>query len=411
MVALEIYKDRIWIDGCFDFAHHGHAGAMLQARQLGQSLYVGVHSDEEILENKGPVVMTLAERILAVEACKWATRAIPSAPYVTDPKVMDHYGCFYVVHGDDITTDANGEDCYRVVKSAGRFLVVKRTPNISTTDLVGRMLLCTKNHHIKTVGTENVQAALANAKVGKHVNGLITSETIEKFRVYATGEDGKHPRDGVFIWTVSLAEHDTGQLTTLVEPCAKFMQTHKRMIYVDGGFDLFFAGHIEFLRLVSQYAADLSGSIADGAETEIGIVVGIHSDATVNAFKPLNYPIMSLFERALCVLQCKFVSHVVLQAPYCPTQPFLDALPWDIVAVMHGPTRIDTEQEKGDPYAEVKRMGTYKEIGEHLYKDISTETIVERVTRNRGVYEERQRRKGWKADIENELKMQEDSQG
>jgi ethanolamine-phosphate cytidylyltransferase len=40
----------------------GHAGAMLQARQLGKQLYVGVHSDEEILANKGPAVMTLDER-------------------------------------------------------------------------------------------------------------------------------------------------------------------------------------------------------------------------------------------------------------------------------------------------------------------------------------------------------------
>ena len=54
--------DRIWVDGCFDFQHHGHAGAMLQARQLGNELWVGIHSDEAILENKGPTVMTLAER-------------------------------------------------------------------------------------------------------------------------------------------------------------------------------------------------------------------------------------------------------------------------------------------------------------------------------------------------------------
>ena len=40
----------------------GHAGAMLQARQLGTELVVGIHSDESILENKGPTVMTLEER-------------------------------------------------------------------------------------------------------------------------------------------------------------------------------------------------------------------------------------------------------------------------------------------------------------------------------------------------------------
>jgi ethanolamine-phosphate cytidylyltransferase len=37
---------------------------MLQARQLGNELLVGVHSDEAILENKGPTVMRLSERYL-----------------------------------------------------------------------------------------------------------------------------------------------------------------------------------------------------------------------------------------------------------------------------------------------------------------------------------------------------------
>lgn len=74
-----VSEDRIWVDGCFDFSHHGkisrtfcsaaltqsvsgHAGAMLQARRLGKELYVGIHSDQAILENKGPTVMSLDER-------------------------------------------------------------------------------------------------------------------------------------------------------------------------------------------------------------------------------------------------------------------------------------------------------------------------------------------------------------
>lgn len=48
----------------------GHAGAMLQARRLGKELFVGVHSDEEILENKGPTVMTLQERSVALKRWK-----------------------------------------------------------------------------------------------------------------------------------------------------------------------------------------------------------------------------------------------------------------------------------------------------------------------------------------------------
>ena len=83
--GLAVDQKRIWIDGCFDFTHHGtldepvvinipdlltseikgHAGAMLQARKLGSELIVGIHSDEAILLNKGPTVMTLRERFVA----------------------------------------------------------------------------------------------------------------------------------------------------------------------------------------------------------------------------------------------------------------------------------------------------------------------------------------------------------
>ena len=39
---------------------------MLQARRLGKELVVGVHSDEEIMDNKGPTVMTLKERSVSL---------------------------------------------------------------------------------------------------------------------------------------------------------------------------------------------------------------------------------------------------------------------------------------------------------------------------------------------------------
>ena len=44
---------------------------MLQARRLGKELLVGIHSDEEIMDNKGPTVMTLQER--------WGTWSIGEA--------------------------------------------------------------------------------------------------------------------------------------------------------------------------------------------------------------------------------------------------------------------------------------------------------------------------------------------
>lgn len=55
-------KVRVYMDGCFDMMHYGHANALRQARALGDELVVGVVSDEEIKANKGPPVMSMDER-------------------------------------------------------------------------------------------------------------------------------------------------------------------------------------------------------------------------------------------------------------------------------------------------------------------------------------------------------------
>jgi ethanolamine-phosphate cytidylyltransferase len=46
--------------------HSGHYNAIRQAKMLGQTLVVGIHSDEEISLNKGMPVMNLQERIALV---------------------------------------------------------------------------------------------------------------------------------------------------------------------------------------------------------------------------------------------------------------------------------------------------------------------------------------------------------
>lgn len=359
---------------------------MLQARQLGKELYVGVHSDEEILHNKGPVVMKLEERMTAVEACKWSTRAIGGAPYVTDPKVMAEYDCKYVVHGDDITTDANGEDCYQTVKDLGLFVVVKRTPNILTTDLVGRMLLMSKSHHFPQ---------FSGKKFSSGNELLFDSSHLEKFGQYATDPTGLAKGSIVLSYNVG----GNGQLTQLISPSESNKKTleEKGIFYVDGGFDLFHPGHIEALRLVAEDAK------SQGAK----VIVGIHDDHTVNEEKGLNYPIMNIFERSLCVLQCKYVDGVVLGAPYNPTEEeFLEKLPGSVKRVYHGQDKV--EDSKGnDPYAKVKAEGLFHSLGPHKFDDINTEVIVDRVLSNKAAYEARQKKKGWKAENEKLLRDEE----
>jgi ethanolamine-phosphate cytidylyltransferase len=358
----------------------------LQGRQQGTELLVGLHSDEAILDNKGPTVMTLDERVAATNACRWVTKSVPHAPYVTSLPWISHYGCWYVVHGDDITSDAGGEDCYRFVKAAGRFLVVTRTPGISTTDLVGRMLLCTKTHFIKSL-TDELAGRSEDGTTEERIRTGI--EMLKRITDYATDETGLAPGSQVWTWKGSLEAKtgnqisDPGTFNKLVEGDGP--KPDQRIVYVDGGFDLFSSGQIEFLRKVDE--AEKSGAY---------VVAGIHDDTVINHWKGLNYPIMNIYERGLCVLQCKYVHAVLFGAPFAPTQAYLEAMPFGkIAAVYHGPTAFMPLEF--DPYTDAKEMGIFKEVGDHAFSHVNAGEIVMRIMKGRQAFEERQKRKGQKA--------------
>lgn len=60
--------------------------------------------------------------------------------------ITEKYQIDIFVHGDDPCLDANGNDVYGEVKRQGKFRTVKRTEGISSTEMVGRMLLLTRDH-------------------------------------------------------------------------------------------------------------------------------------------------------------------------------------------------------------------------------------------------------------------------
>ena len=345
---------------------------------------------------------------------------------------MSHYGCYYVVHGDDITSDSSGDDCYRFVKAAGRFRIVKRTPGISTTDLVGRMLLCTKTHFIKSV-----KDALAGEEgLGSVDERKATAADLsQRIRSYATDESGLRPGPPVWTWIGSdLAKLDhvveeAGTFETLVN--GKAPKPGQRIVYVDGGFDLFSSGHIEFLRQVVSYE-EKEGRQRGWYETEerekrlkdhgedydpAYVIVGIHDDDVINHWKGLNYPVMNIFERGLCVLQCKvsgswpsvsckfsltccqYVHALIFSTPFAPSQSYLEAMPFDVPSVVyHGPTTFIPLTY--DPYVAPKRMGIFKETEKHAFQDVNAGEIVARILKSREAYEERQRTKLKKSAVE-----------
>nr|XP_020043581.1 ethanolamine-phosphate cytidylyltransferase isoform X1 [Castor canadensis] len=330
---------RVWCDGCYDMVHYGHSNQLRQARAMGDHLIVGVHTDEEIAKHKGPPVFTQEERYKMVQAIKWVDEVVPAAPYVTTLETLDKHNCDFCVHGNDITLTVDGRDTYEEVKQAGRYRECKRTQGVSTTDLVGRMLLVTKAHHS-------------------------SQEMSSEYREYADSfgkcPGGRNPWTGVsqFLQT----SQKIIQFASGKEP-----QPGETVIYVAGAFDLFHIGHVDFLEKVH------------GLADRPYIIAGLHFDQEVNRYKGKNYPIMNLHERTLSVLACRYVSEVVIGAPYSVTAELLGHFKVDLVC--HGKTEIVPDRDGSDPYQEPKKRGIFCQIDSG--SNLTTDLIVQRIIKNR----------------------------
>jgi ethanolamine-phosphate cytidylyltransferase len=190
----------------------------------------------------------------------------------------------------------------------------------------------------------------------------------------------------------------------------------QRIIYVDGGFDLFSSGHIAFLKQVTALETQRQPSWPkDKGYPPAYVVVGIHSDAEINRRKGINYPIMNIFERGLCVIQCRYVHALVFGAPVQVSSSYLSALESSLGrrkldATYHGPTSFmpSLSDEASDPYAEAREKGVEViRTGVHEFQEVNSAAIVKRILDRRAEYEERQRRKGIKGVGEGALRREE----
>ena len=231
------------------------------------------------------------------------------------------------------------------------------------------MLLCTRSHFIPPSS-----------------DVIAETKTLQMLCNYSSPASGSGPGTPVF-------RYKNETLFPMVDGILPTKE--QKVIYVDGTFDLFTPGHIELLRVVME------------SSDSPYIVVGLHDDYTINKIKGYNYPIMNILERSLVVLQCKYVSALVVSAPYTPSKAYLTKGLGSLapVEIWHGPTQVIEAQGEGDPYADAKEMGLLRIVGSHRWDDISARKIVDRILNRRLEFEERQRKKGVKTHLEEEMKV------
>lgn len=131
-------RRRVYVDMVGDLFHMGHVRFLQAARTFGDWLVVGVLSDEVVAAYKRRPIMTLAERLAVIEACRHVDEVLPDAPYAVTVEFLDRHDIAVVVHGDDLPPKTV-EEVYGEVAAAGRLQLVRYTAGISTTDLIRRV--------------------------------------------------------------------------------------------------------------------------------------------------------------------------------------------------------------------------------------------------------------------------------
>ncbi len=129
---------RVYVDVVGDLFHAGHVQFFKNARALGDYLIVGIHDDAEVVDYKRQPILSMEERRIAIEACRYVDEVIVNTPLRMTEEWIEKYKIDLVVHGDDFSEE-NKNAHYAVPVRLGIFKTIPYTKGISTSDLIERI--------------------------------------------------------------------------------------------------------------------------------------------------------------------------------------------------------------------------------------------------------------------------------
>mmetsp|Transcript_20392 Transcript_20392/g.53328 ORF Transcript_20392/g.53328 Transcript_20392/m.53328 type:complete len:471 (+) Transcript_20392:244-1656(+) len=380
----KMHPVRVYMDGCFDMMHYGHANALRQARACGDQLVVGLIPDSEIVRCKGPPVQNEEERMVMVSSVKWVDEVITGVPYDLHPdfihQLFTKHRIDYIVHGDDPCLLPDGTDAYEYPKKLGRFKSVKRTEGVSSTDIVGRMLLCRAREEPKTKQARESRKDLerkfsVSGDLQVAAQEAVAPLSPEPRAPSSSQEPLESPSRSLMARSWASRFLPTSR-RILQFSDGNVAPRNARIVYIDGAFDVFHVGHVKALEM-----ARAQGDF---------LLVGIHTDDVVRERRgQVHLPIMDLHERTLSVLACKHVNEVVIGAPPDITADVIKN--FNISLVVKGVTSESGEGDDSERFRAAKEMGIFRLL--EAPSTMTTSDIISRILANRHAYEARNAKK------------------
>ena len=240
-----------------------------------------------------------------------------------------------------------------VSSSSGSF-----TPN---EDIVGRMLLLTKDHHFHQDDGRDVDSSVipeemplsSSQKLGRTSSSQVTLGQQSKFLT-------------------------TSRMLQLFSADVKAPSDGSRVIYIDGSWDLFHPGHVSTLKAARERGDYL--------------IVGIHGDAVVNRVQGMNLPLMNLHERVLSVLGCRYSDDVLIDAPYEITDEMISSLNISEVVRRRKNIQDDRNREAEEyRFRRAKKAGILKSIDVDSHFQIGN--VIQRIQKNQEAFQAKFERK------------------
>jgi len=139
-------------------------------------------------------------------------------------------------------------------------------------------------------------------------------------------------------------------------------------VYIDGSWDLFHPGHVAALKKAKSLGTFL--------------YVGLYDESTIREKQGKYWPMMSLQERTLNVLSCRYVDEVVIGCPWVVSKDMVNVLNIRVLAIAENVMLSPNDLQR---YKAVEGAVTTKVLTD-LDSNLKTDDLVQRILKDSNTY-------------------------